>query len=185
MEKENSHSVGTLNERSLHRALKEFYRENGECEVKLCGFTVDIFDGKTVTEIQSCQFYRLRKKLLTLSQEYSVRIVYPTAQTKYLSWLDEETGEIVSRRKSPKRGAPYDIFDPMYDLIDFIENDNVTFVSAMVNAEEYKILNGCGKKKKRRAERYDKIPVEICFSKEFSSLSDYIGGSPKRFTRAF
>lgn len=183
----NSNSIGILNERSLHRTLKEMYCENGgECEVKLMGFTADVFDGKTITEIQSSQFYKLRKKLSAFTEQYSVRIVYPIARTKYLSWIDKDTGEIISRRKSPKCGHIYDILPQIYELSEFIGHKNVVFEAVLSDVEEYRVRDGFGKDKKRRASHLDKVPNTCFESFILSSPSDYLDCIreylPKQFT---
>ncbi len=179
-------TVGTLNERTLHRTLKELYSKNSaECEVRLNGYIADIFDGTTVTEIQSGQFFKLTKKLNAFSEEYKVKIVYPVAAVKWISWIDDDTGEIVSRRKSPKKGAPYDILDPLYDIRQFIFHPNVTFEVALVTVEEYRILNGFGKTKKRRACHYDKIPVQLGSTVLFCCKKDYLSAIPPELPCTF
>ncbi len=182
-----NNTIGTLNERTLHRELKEFYsRENGKTEVNIMGFTADVFDGQTITEIQSAQFRNLKKKLCMFSDKYNVRIVYPIARTKYLSWLDKDTGEIISRRKSPKKGFSYDILPQIYELSEFIGHKNISFEAVLTDVEEYRVKDGFGKNKKRRPTHLDKIPQREYERVQFKTDADYLNCVspflPKNFT---
>lgn len=63
----------------------------------------DIYNEHGIIEIQTRQLNKLRDKLSVFLNEYQVRVVYPMPYEKYLSWIEPETGDITSRRKSPKR----------------------------------------------------------------------------------
>ena len=56
--------IGTLGERSLHAALKEYFRGDGdETEVPVGRFVADIRGPRGITEVQTRDFNRLRGKL--------------------------------------------------------------------------------------------------------------------------
>ena len=65
---------------------------------------------------------KLRRKLDTFLKYYPVTIVYPIVHTKYLYWIDEETGEISSKRKSPKTGTIYDAVPELYKIKMYLNN---------------------------------------------------------------
>ena len=59
-------------------------------------------DGEII-EIQTRQFNRMRGKLQAFLPLYPVTIVYPIPYEKWLIWIDEDSGELSKKRKSPKR----------------------------------------------------------------------------------
>ena len=78
---------------------------------------------------------------------------------KYLSWIEPETGDITSRRKSPKRCSVYDAMFELYKIKAFLKNQNLKVTLLLIDMEEYKLLNGWSYDKKRGSVRYDRIPV--------------------------
>ena len=76
-------TIGTLNEKSLHAALKQWYaRPDDLIEVSVDGFTVDIVRGDLLIEIQTRNLSAIKRKLMTLVEQHPVRLVYPVAQDK-------------------------------------------------------------------------------------------------------
>ena len=71
--------IGTLRERSLHAALKDYYAEPGDrVEEKIAGYWVDICrqsDTGEVVEIQTGSFSSLKRKLEALLPDRPVRVV--------------------------------------------------------------------------------------------------------------
>lgn len=103
--------IGTLSEKTIHSVLKHYYSPDTAChEQKVKNFVADILIENHIIEIQTRQFHKLRRKLEVYLPEYEVTIVYPVAHTKWLSWVNEETGEVSKPRKSPKTGVAYQIF---------------------------------------------------------------------------
>ncbi len=97
--------VGTLREKPLHAALKRWYAEPGDgIEVAVDGFVVDLVRNGLLIEIQTRGFASLKRKLTQLLERHSVRIVHPVAETRWIVRLGEE-GEVLSRRRSPRRGS--------------------------------------------------------------------------------
>ena len=118
IQKEHSQNgIGTLKEKTLHAVLKNFYEPDISChEIKIGRFVADILHENQVVEIQTRNFNSMRKKLDNFLKLYTVTIVYPIVYTKWLYWIDETTGEISSKRKSPKRGCFYDAFYELYKI---------------------------------------------------------------------
>lgn len=54
-------------------------------------------------EIQTRALYRLKPKLDKFLPFYPVTVVYPISYDKWVCWINEETGEITQKRKSPKK----------------------------------------------------------------------------------
>jgi hypothetical protein len=102
--------IGTLNEGSLHAALKAWYRKPGDLlEHQVDGFVVDLVRGDRLIEIQTGGFAPLRRKLARLLDDHPVRVVVPVPLTRRIVRLSAD-GEVLSARLSPKRGRPEDVF---------------------------------------------------------------------------
>ena len=98
-------TIGCLNEKPLHAALKEWYREEGdEVEAPFEGFVVDLVRDGLLIEIQTRGFSAMRPKFDRLLDSYAMRLVHPVAAKKWIVKLDED-GREASRRRSPKRSS--------------------------------------------------------------------------------
>lgn len=158
--------VGTLSEKTLHAILKNYYEpDEDRQEIPIDRYVADIFTGQEIIEIQTAQFNRMRDKMDAFLPQYPVTIVYPIAKEKWLYWIDEETGEISEKRKSPKKGNEYAGFPELYKIKRYLKNPNLKIKFVLLDMEEYKILNGWGKQKKNNASKFDRIP--ICIREEF------------------
>jgi hypothetical protein len=109
--------IGTLSEKTLHAILKNTYEpDEDKQEIPIGRFYADIYADGEIIEIQTAQFNRMREKLEAFLPEYPVTIVYPIAKEKWLCWIDEDTGEIQEKRKSPRKGNPYTGFPELYKI---------------------------------------------------------------------
>lgn len=166
--------IGTLKEKTVHAVLKNFYEPDTACqEVKIDRFVADIQRDGEVIEIQTRNFNSMRKKLDKFLELCPVTIVYPIIYTKWLYWIDETTGEVSAGRKSPKRGSFYDAFYELYKIKTYLLNPNLHICLTLIDAEEYRILNGYGKDKKRGASRYDRIPIALVDELYIGNKNEY------------
>lgn len=128
--------IGSLNEKPLHASLKEWYRRPGDrVEEPLDGFVIDLWREGTLIEIQTRSFSSMRRKLDSLVDNYPLRLVHPVPATKWIVKLDER-GEMVSRRRSPKRGIPADVCAELVSFPSLLSHPNFTLEVAMVESEE-------------------------------------------------
>lgn len=180
--------IGTLNEKALHSILK-LYLEPDETrhETKIGRFVADIFRDNEIIEIQTRNFYGMKKKLAFFLERYPVTIVYPMANEKYINWIDPDTGEIKNRRRSPKKPHPQEMAHELIHILPFIEDPNLSFHIIFINVEDYRLLNGWDRSKKKGSERYERIPTAIVSEKYIRSASDYSwfipDGLPAEFTK--
>lgn len=166
--------VGTLNEKTIHAVLKNYYAPNTLYhEIKIGHYVADILIDRQILEIQTRHFNTMRKKLDAFLPNYDVTIVYPIAYTKWLCWINEETGEISSKRKSPKKGTIYSIIPELYRIKSYLTHPNLHFILTFLNVEEYRLLNGWSQDKKRGSSRHDGIPTELIGEIHLHTLSDY------------
>lgn len=167
--------IGTLSEKTVHAILKHYYEpDETKHEIPVGGFVADIQSGDRIIEIQTRQFDRLRGKLEAFLQEYKVTVVYPIPYEKWLIWIDEETGNLSKKRKSPAKGSAYIAFAELYKIKKYLKHPNLEFRFAMLTMEEYRLLNGWSRDKKRGSSRYDRIPGEFVEEVEISRPEDYM-----------
>ena len=166
--------IGTLSEKTLHSVLKNYYESDStKQEIKIGAKVADILNESGVIEIQTRQFNKLRGKLGAFLPDYPVTIVYPVASCKWLCWIDEITGEITPRRKSPKKGKPHQIFVELYKIKEFLNNPNLRIKIVMVEVEEYRFLNGWSKDRKKGSSCSDRIPIGLEEEINIETVSDY------------
>lgn len=153
--------IGTLGEKTVHATVKQFFEPRKEYqEQPVYGFVADIKNEDRIIEIQTRNFQSLRKKLDVFLQNDKVAIVYPIPYKKWLFWIDEETGEVSQKRKSPKTGTVYDAFFELYKIKEYLNHPNLSICLLFLNMEEYRLLNGWSKDKKKGSTRYDRIPIQ-------------------------
>ena len=167
--------IGTLSEKTLHAVLKYYYAPDDEMhEIPIENYVADIYTGREIIEIQTRAMERMRKKLEVFLPLYPVTIVYPIPRIKWLYWIDEETGELSQKRKSPKKGNPYQAFLELYKIRSFLANPNLKFRFLLIDMEEYRLLNGWSQDKKKGSERYDRIPMEFVEEICIECVRDYM-----------
>ena len=159
LESPQSKGIGTLAEKTVHAVLKEYYGGGEENkEIPLGGFVADVVSEDGVIEIQTRALYRLERKLEALLPLCRVTVVYPIEDRKYLLDIDPDSGELVSRRLSPKRVKIWHGIAELYGIRKYLGNDNLTIRFPVLTVEETRIR---GAEKKRRADKIDKIPLEM------------------------
>ena len=163
-------SIGTLSEKTVHAVLKNYYEPDEQYqEVAIDGLFADIFNGREIIEIQTRSFDKVRKKLDRFLPLHPVTVVLPIADTKWIYWINPETGECSEKRKSPKKGNPYNAFYELYKIKSYLKNPNLTIKFIFMDMEEYKLLNGWSRDKKRGSTRYDRSGKSV-FTKTFAGL---------------
>lgn len=178
--------IGTLGEKTLHAALKCYFEPHEDNqEIALGGYVADIAGENGVIEIQTRNFNALRKKLELFLEFCDVTVVYPIPQVKHLSWLDTETGEIASKRRSPKKGSIYDAVKELYKIKYTLDNPRMNFCAVMLELEEIRYLNGWSDDKKRGSTRCDRIPISLIDEIYFNSILDYTKFIPENLPGEF
>ena len=168
------HGIGTLGEKTLHAILKNYVEPDEDYhEVPLEGYVADVYLEGHVYEIQTANFNTLRGKLTKFLPLYQVTIVYPVPATKWLRWIDEDTGEISDRRKSPKRGTPQAVFAELYRIKTFLKDPNLSIHILLIDIEETRLLNGWSRDRKKGSSRHDRIPTELVEELHLERVEDY------------
>ena len=167
--------IGTLSEKTVHAILKNYYEpDEDRQEIPIENYVADIYSDGEIIEIQTRHFNKLRDKLQTFLSLYPVTVVYPIPREKWLIWVDEESGELSKKRKSPAKGNPYVAFVELYKIKMYLKNPNLRFRFVLIDMEEYRLLNGWSKDKKKGSTRYDRIPTQLVEEVEINCPEDYM-----------
>lgn len=138
-----------MTEYSLHSEIKHWYRGSGdELEVKVEDFIVDVLRDNLMIEIQTRNFSAIKKKLNKLVVDNRVRLVYPIAKLKWIIYVSK-SGDVVSRRKSPKNGKLIDLFYELVHLSYLVKNKNFSFEVLLIEEEELRCNDGNGSWRRR------------------------------------
>lgn len=178
--------IGTLSEKTVHAILKNYYQpDEDHQEIPIENFVADIYADGEIMEIQTRQFDRLRRKLDAFLPLYPVTIVCPVPRNKWLIWIDEENGELSKKRKSPKTGTEYDAFRELYKIKMYLKHPGLRIKIVMMDIEEYRLLNGWSRDKKKGSSRYDRIPTELVSETDITCLQDYMQFVPYEIKEPF
>jgi len=177
--------IGTLNERSLHAALKDWYAEDGDrFEVPVDGFVADIVRGDLIIEIQTGSTSSLRRKLAALLRRHPVRLALPVTARKMIIRLDGSGRETGSRR-SPKRGDWIDAFSELVSLRELLGDPNLSVDVLLIREEEVRAPR---LRRRRHAKDWtvqDRRLVEVVDSVTFGDPIDYLTCIPASLSEPF
>lgn len=178
--------IGTLGEKTLHALLKNYMEpDETKQEIRVGTYYADIFDGEQIIEIQTRQFNKLRNKLQVFLQDYPVTVVYPVLGKKWLYWLDKESGEVSQGRVSPRKGSVYEVCVELYKIKEYLKYPNFHLRVLVLEAEEYRYLDGWSKDKKKGSSKYDKVPTKLLDEVCIDSLQDYMHFLPEGLPAEF
>ena len=180
------HGFGTLQEKTVHAVMKLYYEPDEDYhEVPIEGYIADIYTGKRIIEIQNGNFNRLRPKLEAYLPLYPVTVVYPIPHHKWLIWMEEETGALSKRHKSPVTGNVYHAFPELYKIKQFLLHPNLSFAFPLLDLDEYRLLDGWSKNRKRGSHRYDRMPLTIFDEIRIECAEDFLQLVPYELEEPF
>jgi hypothetical protein len=132
--------IGTLNEGALHAQLKQWYRQPGDLlEQKVGGYVIDLVRGEQLVEFQTGGFAPLRKKLAALAEDQRVRLVAPIAVSNRIVRLSDD-GEILSSRRSPRKGCLHDVFDRLVSIPALVAHPNFELEVLLTHQDELRMF---------------------------------------------
>ena len=180
------YGIGTLAEKTMHNVLKNYYSKGEDYqEIPINEFVADIYMDGHIIEIQTGNFNKLRRKLDSFLQEYKVTIVYPLAYTRYLTYIDKETGRLSDKRKSPRKDTYYTAFKELYKIKTYLNHPNLSIKLVKLEVDEYKLESGYSKSRRRRAEKYDIVPRELIEELDITRPEDFIQLIPMELDEKF
>lgn len=182
----NTMGIGTLSEKNVHGILKYYFEpDDDNHEVALDGYFADIYNEKGVIEIQTRGFYRLREKLAVFLNHYPVTVVYPMASNTWVLRFDEKSGEILSKRKSPRHGSVYDAFIELYRIKQYLKCEDLSIVLVFMDVEEYRLSSRSRKVGRKKSDKYDKVPMGITEIVSIERPEDYLQFVPYELDNEF
>ncbi len=165
--------IGTLSEKSVHSVLKEYLAPNEQSkEVKIGGMYADLFFDDHIYEIQTRSFDKMKKKLSMFLELHPVTVVFPIIHHRHITLIDEKSGEIIRKRRSPKTGSIYDIFIELTRIKSFLHHEKLSFHILLIDALDYR----SEPTKKRYRQKYDKIdlmPIGIVSELRLQTVEDF------------
>ncbi len=178
--------IGTLGEKTVHAVLKRYYEPVADRhEIQVGGYVADIVGETGIIEIQTRQFERLRRKLDAFLPVCPVTVVYPIAHTKWLYWMDPNTGEMSNKRKSPKTGSPLEAFFELYKVKDYLCREGLCIHLILLDVEEYRNLDGWSHDRKKGSSRFDRVPVDLHDEIRLASPMDFRSLLPQDLPEEF
>ncbi len=168
--------IGTLNERSLHAALKLWYALPADrFEVPLQGFVIDVVRGEQLIEIQTRNFTSIRQKLKTLLKHYRVHLLHPVTFEKWIVQVDHHrVGQVLSRRKSPVKGQLTDLFAELVRIPELVKHPNFSLEILLTREEEVRCQDGKGSWRRRRTSVLDRRLLEVVNTHRFTDITDFL-----------
>ncbi|MEZ4594593.1 MAG: hypothetical protein R3D55_26130 [Chloroflexota bacterium] len=170
--------IGTLAEKSLHAGIKAWYgRSSDQFEVKVDGFVIDIVRGEQLIEIQTRHFGAMKRKLKRLLDNHPVLLLHPIAQEK---WIVRETavGQPISRRKSPKKGQPLDLFSELMRIPHLLPHPNLVVGAVLTQQEEIWRDDGQGSWRRKGWSLHDHRLLQVTGVVTFAAPTDLLSLLP-------
>jgi hypothetical protein len=178
--------IGTLGEKSLHSALKDWYAQSGDqLEAEVDGFHVDIARGEFLIEIQTTNFSSLRRKLSSLVKKHRLRLVHPIAQEKWIVHLAADGKTRIGRRKSPKKGNIFHLFEELVSIPNLIKNRKFSLEVLLVEEEEIRCDDGQGSWRRKGLSIVDHRLIAVVGRHIFERPSDFVGIIPGDLSEPF
>lgn len=179
--------IGTLGEKKLHATLKWWLDEDSRHhEISLPeGLVADIFDGKTVTEIQTANFSTFRPKLARLLEQYPVTVVHPLVRKKWVTWIDPATGEVTRPHRSPRTGTFTDAGKELIYILPLLAHPHLAIRLVLVDVEERRLADGWSRDGKRGSHRLERVPLAMGEEITLTSLADYTALVPPTLPAIF
>ena len=178
--------IGTNFETSLHRELKFlFCGYEGQTEVEIGGYVADgINEQGEIVEVQIGNLGPLKNKVKEFAANNKVRVIHPVIITKYIEVYDCK-GNKLYRRKSPRRGCPWDIFNALIYAPDLPLVPNLTITLAMVDIVEKRLDDGKGSWRRKGLSIKDRNLMELREKICLKSLKDYLQFLPFKKRESF
>jgi hypothetical protein len=174
-----------MTEYSLHSEIKDWYKVSGdELEVKVEDFIVDILRDKLLIEIQTRNFSAVKKKLIKLLLNNQVRLVYPIAKLKWIVHVSR-SGELVRRRRSPKKGKLIDLFYELVHTASLIGDRNFSLEVLLIEEEELRCNDGRGSWRRRGVSVIDRKLLDMFDRIVFRDSRDFLEFLPKDLDEYF
>jgi len=166
--------IGTLQENSLHAALKAWYEQPGDqLECKVDGYVIDLVRGDLLVEVQTANFSAIKRKLSKLLESHPVRLVYPIPSEKWILRISGDGATVLGRRKSPKRGRIRDVFQELVRIPKLVQHPNFTLEVILIREEVVWREDGRGSWRRKGRSIADRQLLEVMSRFVFARPDDF------------
>ncbi len=164
--------IGTLNEKSVHSALKNYYSDDFDHEARIGGFYADIVSENGIIEIQTANWSKLNRKLEVMLEACHVTVVYPFEKRVKTSSASDRTGELIREGNFRTSRDLTNFFLELYRIKRFLTNPNLTVCIAELEIER---VNFVSEKTGRRRGRgqFSKTPRSLIREIYLEKPEDY------------
>ena len=188
--------IGLYAEKRLHSMLKRWMCDDftaheqkvPERGGKLSRFVADILTPEgEIIEIQTGELYPLARKIAFYMEktDHRVTLVHPLIAEKHISWIHPETGELVSRSKSPKHDRVLSGIALLKPFTSYLGDPRFSLILPFLELDEYRLLDGYGKARKLRSHRYELIPLGLRSCATLEKKADYLSYFPQELPSEF
>ena len=185
-EKPRNNHIGVLGEKSLHAELKEWYSRPGDrFEEAIDGFHIDLVRNKLLIEIQTQGFSSIKRKLEALIKKHNVRLVFPIARAKWIVRFAQDGKTQLGRRKSPKKGNVYHLFQELVSIPGLIKRQNFSIEVLLILEEEIRRDDGLGSWRRKGFSIADHRLLEVADSRLFKKPNDFLALLPETLPDPF
>lgn len=180
-------TIGTLNEKNLHSALKNYYATEISQEAKIGGFYADAITESGIFEIQTRSFGKLNAKLGAFLAVCHVTVVYPFEKIVHNMYIRNSSGDLIKSSPKRKMSNLTTFFLELYRIKSFLTNPNLTICIAELEIEKVRYVDD-EKCTRKHGQRIDKIPLSLLREIYLEKPEDYAiflpDGLPDVFTVA-
>jgi len=134
--------------------------------------------------VQTGSFGPLKEKVKQLTRDSKVRIVHPIVFQKYIELYDTE-GRLLRRRKSPRKGSAWDLFNALIYAPELPLLKNLTIELAVVDIVEKRLDDGKGSWRRKGVSINDRFLEAWRHSVVLSKKKDYYQFVPFKKREAF
>jgi hypothetical protein len=166
--------IGTLQENSLHAALKTWYAQPGDqLESKVDGYVIDLVRGDLLVEVQTAHFSAIKRKLVKLLESHPVRLVYPIPSEKWILRISGDGATVLGKRKSPKRGRVRDVFQELVRIPKLVPHPNFSLEVILIREEVVWREDGRGSWRRKGRSIADRRLLEVMSRFVFARPDDF------------
>jgi len=179
-------SIGMMAESSLHKALKLHYAgKHGKVEIEL---GIYICDGRTkegeLIEVQCASLAPLKEKAEALTKKNKLKVIHPIILRKHIELYDT-AGNLLHRRRSPRKGSAWDLFNALLHVPELPLLKNLTIELAIIESVEKRIDDGQGSWRRKGISVRDRVLCTWLDSLVLSNRKDYRQFAPFKKNEVF
>jgi len=177
--------ITTFNEQALHRQLKEWlYQPGDEIEAPVNGYFADLRRENLLIEVQTKNFGAIRNKLNDLLTEFTIQLVFPIPQRKWICTYDT-SGNLLRRRKSPKQGQLLHLFDELIRFPQLILNQGFSLRTLLIEMEEHRCDDGRGSWRRKGQSIINRQLLTVQEDHLFHQNQDFLTLLPRQLREPF